>query len=192
MKIQTTKSMTWLLLLMHLAFESVSCVSIDSQPADSHKSDRPLPIAESDRRRTALEIERKKESLDLSKPADKNSYVVQVLKSDVDWYAGSKNGFLALGNTSRDYFHKINLSLVCEKDSFVPRPLRGRTIQWRITDQITGSGQTDLKGEVNISFRAAEPNPYNRIILKTDRSSYELPLAGYLQVEGTKEECGGM
>jgi hypothetical protein len=119
----------------------------------------------------------------------KNYYEVTDEKTS-GWSVGDPNAVIHLGANYYKYHHKVSLIFVCNKSSFLPTPISGKNIKWRISDTIYGHGQTSRSGEVKINFASDEPRKYYVIHVLTDKNEYDIRLSGDLTIEGKPGDCG--
>jgi hypothetical protein len=59
-----------------------------------------------------------------------DSYIVEQEKVSGSAFGGP-NAAIHLGSNTYKYHHKINLTLVCEKDAFIPKPYSKKNIKWK-------------------------------------------------------------
>lgn len=118
-----------------------------------------------------------------------NQYSVLSEKTS-GWSVGSPDAFIHLGHNNYKYLHKINLTLVCNKDSFYPTGLKRKKIRWKLSSRVSGETDSDVNGNINIFVGNNEQAPFPKIEIQTEANSYIFPLVGSLIFEVKKDECG--
>lgn len=117
-----------------------------------------------------------------------NSYAVIPEKTS-GWSTGEPDAFIHLGSNTYIYLHKINITLVCNLDSFLPTPLRRQKIKWKILDHQSGEVETDMSGNLNITIVSKDSSAIKKIELITTKNTYDFSLNGHLILDLKPEEC---
>ena len=130
----------------------------------------------------------KQQNIQNSQSSPKNSYTVTDEKIS-GWSVGSPDAVLHLGSNNYKYHHKINVTLVCDKNSFSPKPYSHKKLKWKVSDSIYGVTQTSLIGEANLYFNTETSDRFHKITMSTDQNDYDIGLDGYLILELKKNEC---
>lgn len=102
---------------------------------------------------------------------------------------GDPNSVLQIGNVTQYYRHKINLILVCDKNSFYQTKPRIKQLNWKISEKIFGTASMSAIGEVNIYFTDDQSTPYTTIEISTDKKTYKFPLNQSLTLKIDKTDC---
>jgi hypothetical protein len=105
------------------------------------------------------------------------------------WSVGDPSTVLQIGNVTQYYRHKINLILVCNRNSFYPTRPRIKQLNWKISEKNFGTASMSAIGEVNIYFTDEQNTPYTTIEISTDKKTYKFPLNQNLTVEFDKTDC---
>ena len=130
----------------------------------------------------------KQQNIQSSQASSKYSYSVSNEKIS-GWSVGNPNAVFHIGNNNYNYHHKINLTLVCDKNSFVPKPFGHKKIKWKISDSIFGDVQTSLNGDADIRFSTNTGDRFRKITIVTANSTYDVGLDGHLLLEVKQNEC---
>jgi len=122
------------------------------------------------------------------KPSPNDSYVIEQEKLS-SFAIGGPNAAFHLGSSSYQYNHKINLTLACEKDSFLPKPYSQKSIKWKLTNSLSGEVQTSREGKLQIQFKNDSDQRFRKLTLSTAKKSYDVSLSEFPTIELEKEEC---
>ena len=130
----------------------------------------------------------RQQNIQKSQPGPQNSYSVTDEKTS-GWSIGNSDALVHLGSNKYKYHHKINITLICDKNSFAPKPYGHKTIRWKVSKNLYGEIQTSLNGEAKIYFNTEASDPFHKVVINTDQNEYEIGLSGYLLLELKKSDC---
>lgn len=117
-----------------------------------------------------------------------DSYIVEQEKVSGSAFGGP-NAAIHLGSNTYKYHHKINLTLVCEKDAFIPKPYSKKNIKWKLNNSLTGEAQTLLDGKLHIYVKTDSTDRFSKLTILTDKHSYDVHLTEFPMVELNNDEC---
>lgn len=123
-----------------------------------------------------------------SNPGPDGSYTLEQEKLP-GFAIGGANPAVRLGNSTYQYHHKINLILVCEKNSFLPRPFSKKNVIWKLPNSLSGEVQTTFDGKIQIRVITDSDQRFQTLTLFTPQKSYEVHLTDFLIIELDKAEC---
>lgn len=122
------------------------------------------------------------------KPAPSDSYVIEQEKLS-GFAVGGPDAAFHLGSSHYQYIHKINLTLTCEKDSFLPKPYSQKNVKWKMTNLLSGEVQTSREGKLQIQIKNDSDQRFRKLTLSTSKKSYDVFLSEFPTIELEKEEC---
>lgn len=121
-------------------------------------------------------------------PGPSDAY--SVTQEKVSGFAvGGENAAVHIGNNTYEYHHKINLTLICGKDSFPQKTYSKKNIKWKLTNAIEGEEQTSLDGKLHIYVKTDSDQRFTNLHLSTNNRSYEVRLNESPLVELEKSDC---
>ncbi len=128
------------------------------------------------------------QNLKTSQPSPESSYTISQNKIS-SWSIGNPNAAIHLGVNKYQYNHRINITLVCDKNSFYPRPYSKKKITWKLSETQKGETETNLKGEINLRPSSESNERFSTVSVTTAKHSYDISLDGLLVFELKKDEC---
>lgn len=177
--------MTYLVIILVL-FLNLGCVS--------NPYHEPQRIAEAEAQKypehahQILEQQKEWENQQRLKPAPSDMYVIE--KEKLSGFAiGGPDAAIHLGSSNFQYNHKINLTLACEKDSFLPKPYSQKNVKWKLTNSLSGEVQTSRDGKLQIFVKSDSDQRFRKLTLSTTKKSYDVSLSEFPTIELEKEEC---
>jgi hypothetical protein len=128
------------------------------------------------------------QNLKNSQPSPDSSYTVSQNKTS-SWSVGDPNAAIHLGVNKYQYNHRINITLVCDKNSFYPKPYSKKKITWKLSETQQGTTETNLKGEINLRPSLDTNERFHSVTVTTAKHTYDIGLDGLLVFELKKDEC---
>lgn len=117
-----------------------------------------------------------------------NSYTIIPEKTS-GWSMGEPGAFIHLGHNTYKYLHKINMTLVCNLDSFLPTPFSRQKVKWKLSEAEAGEASTDGKGNLNLVIVNKDSSEFRNLELVTSKNIYNFSLRGHLLMGLKSEEC---
>ncbi len=128
------------------------------------------------------------QNLKISQPSPESSYSVSQNKTS-SWSVGDPNAVIHLGVNKYQYNHRINITLVCDKNSFYPKPYSKKKITWKLSEIQQGTTETNLKGEIHLRLSSENNERFRSVAVTTTKHTYDIGLNGLLIFELKKEDC---
>lgn len=142
----------------------------------------------------AEQIRKYKKDFELQKNSEiaghpNNKYII-ISEKTSGWAVGNPNAAFMLGENTYVYIHKIGLTLLCNKDSFVPIPIQKQKIKWKINESIFGESMTTIDGRLDITFNSnKDTEPFKYIEIQTLKNTYQFMLSGLFIFQTNLNDC---